>query len=49
VNADVNDFTLSPWQQATREKRRFAFTIAHAVPLEARVERLPTPRPWRMQ
>jgi len=40
VKADVNDSTLARWHQAAREKCPFAFTIAHAVPLETRVVRL---------
>ena len=40
VKASVDDATLARWQQAAREKCPFAFTIANAVPLETKVERL---------
>lgn len=40
LKANVDDATLSRWQQAAREKCPFAFSIIHAVPLESRVERL---------
>ena len=49
VKADVNDSTLAHWQQAARQNCPVAFTIAHAVPLETRGERLQPPKPWRMQ
>ena len=40
VKAPVDDATLVRWQQAAREKCPFAFTIANAVPLLTKVERL---------
>ena len=40
VKASVDDATLGRWQQAAREKCPFAFTIANAIPLETKVERL---------
>jgi len=40
VKAPVDDATLVRWQQAAREKCPFAFTIANAVPLVIRIERL---------
>jgi len=49
VKADVNDPTLARCRQAARQNCPVAFTIAHAVPLETRGERLQPPKPWRMQ
>jgi len=40
VKTAVDDATLVRWQQTAREKCPFAFTIANAVPLITRVERL---------
>jgi uncharacterized OsmC-like protein len=40
VSADVDDATLARWQLLAREKCPFAFTVANAIPLETRVERL---------
>lgn len=39
VKAPVDDARLARWAQAARESCPFAYTIAHAVPLETRVER----------
>jgi uncharacterized OsmC-like protein len=39
VKGAVDDAMLARWTQAAREKCPFAFTVAHAVPLETRVER----------
>ena len=39
VTADVDDDTLSRWQQAARDKCPFAYTVMNAVPLETHIER----------
>lgn len=39
VNAPVDEARLARWTQAARESCPFAFTVAHAVPLETRVDR----------
>lgn len=40
VKAPVDDARLARWAQAARESCPFAFTVANAVPLETRVERM---------
>ena len=39
VTADVDDDTLSRWQQSARDKCPFAYTVMNAVPLKTDIER----------
>jgi uncharacterized OsmC-like protein len=40
LRADVDDATLARWAETARQKCPFAFTVANAVPLETRIERV---------